>query len=135
MRGALRSALFLAFCLAAIGCEEAKQRSVQPAVPSDDGEDGGEDLCVDRDRDGFGRNCDQGADCDDNNPRITDECRRCLAVTKDCPCKAGTAAQKCTPPTIKVDGGVLVCTEGTRYCRDSYWGDCETIGEYVFQKQ
>jgi hypothetical protein len=134
MRGVLRSLLAVALGLAAISCGEAAQ---QPFTwtPTDDGEDGGEELCVDRDRDGYGRNCDQGSDCDDDNPRVTDECRRCLTVTKDCPCKAGTAAQKCTPPTIHVDGGVLVCTEGTRYCRDSYWGDCETIGEYVFQKQ
>ena len=134
MSGVLRSSLVLMFCLAAVGCEKAVQRPVGTVTP-DDGEDGGEDLCIDQDRDGFGRNCDLGRDCDDNNPRITDECRRCLTHSKDCPCKAGTAAEKCTPPTIKVDGGVLVCAEGTRYCRDSYWGDCETIGEYVFQKQ
>jgi hypothetical protein len=34
---------------------------------------------------------------------------------------------------MHVDGGILVCAEGSRYCRDSYWSDCETIGEYVFQ--
>ena len=121
------------FALAAIGCSGSPKRT-GTAVPSAD-DDGGVETCIDRDHDGWGKNCDLGSDCDDSDPRVTDECRRCLAPAKDCPCTPGTIAQRCTPPVKHVDGGVLVCQEGTRYCRDSYWGDCETIGQYIFQKE
>jgi hypothetical protein len=133
MRGALGVSLVFGLCLAAVGCSADAKRPVGPSVPYDGDEDAGPVTCIDRDRDGFGRNCDKGKDCDDEDPFVTDECRRCLTALKDCPCKPGTPAQRCVPPVKRVDGGVLVCAEGTRYCRDSYWGDCETIGEYVFQ--
>ena len=133
MRGVSGVSVLFALCLAAIGCSGSEKRPGS-TVPYDN-DDAGEDveLCIDRDHDGFGRNCDKGKDCDDDDANITDECRRCLNVVKDCPCKMGTAALRCVPPTIEVEGGVLVCAEGTRYCRDGYWGDCETIGAYVFQ--
>ena len=116
--------------IAAIGCSGSK-RPAGAVVPSGD-DDGGLDLCIDRDHDGYGRNCDLGSDCDDTDPKVTDGCRRCLQVAKDCPCVAGTQQQRCTPPVVHVDGGVLVCQEGTRYCRDGFWSACETIGQYVF---
>ena len=134
MRGSSRVLWLLVLCFAAMGCSADATRPNGPSViPRDDEDAGPEDACIDRDGDGYGRNCRKGKDCDDDDPRITDECRRCLAVTKDCPCKPGTAAARCTPPVIEVEGGVLVCAEGSRYCRDGYWSDCETIGEYVFQ--
>jgi hypothetical protein len=132
MRAAFGGSWLFGLCLAAIGCS-ADARPVSSTVPPGDDDDAGPELCIDRDHDGWGKNCDKGKDCDDNDPEITDECRRCLNVVKDCPCKPGTVAQRCVPPTIHVDGGVLVCAEGSRYCRGSYWSDCETIGNYVFQ--
>src|SRR4051812_49090714 len=33
--------------------------------------------CVDRDGDGFGMDCEPGRDCDDADPRVTNECYRC----------------------------------------------------------
>lgn len=132
MRGQLRVSWMFVLCLAAVGCG-ADTRPTGPSVIPNDDEDSGTDSCIDRDRDGYGRNCDKGKDCNDEDANITDECRRCLVVTKDCPCKPGTVAQRCVPPVIEVDGGILVCAEGSRYCRDGYWSDCETIGEYVFQ--
>lgn len=133
MRGVLGLSLLLGLSSVAYGCGGGDDRpTTATTVPAGD-DDGGTDLCIDRDHDGYGRNCDQGRDCDDDDPSVTDECRRCLGVAKDCPCTPGTAAQRCTPPTIRVDGGVLVCQEGNRYCRDGYWSACETIGGYVFQ--
>jgi hypothetical protein len=122
-------------CLAAIGCSADPARPVTSTIPPDDDDDAGAERCIDRDHDGYGKYCSKGKDCDDDDADITDDCRRCLnRVIKDCPCERGTTAQRCTPPTIQVEGGILVCAEGNRYCRDGYWGDCETIGMYVFQK-
>jgi hypothetical protein len=133
MRGVSGVLGIVALCLAAIGCSGDEKRPGSSVPYDNDDEDSGAELCIDRDHDGFGRNCDKGKDCNDEDPSITDECRRCLTKVKDCPCAKGTEAIRCTPPTIRVDGGVLVCAEGTRYCRAGYWSDCETIGEYVFQ--
>jgi hypothetical protein len=105
----------------------------KPSVPTGNYDDGGVDgECIDDDGDGFGRNCSAGRDCDDTDPQVTDECRRCTGVAKDCPCKPGTKTMSCTPPVMHVAGGTLVCKEGNRYCRDGYWSDCETIGQYIF---
>ena len=93
---------------------------------------GNEFACVDDDGDGFGEYCDKGVDCDDTDPNVTDECRRCKTPKLNCPCKAGTMPMKCDPPDMHVAGGTLVCSEGTRYCRDGFYSDCEIIGQYVF---
>lgn len=97
------------------------------------GDDAGQETCVDHDGDGFGTNCSLGRDCDDADPAVTNQCRRCAArILEDCPCTEGTEPTSCTPPVKVVDGGVLVCEEGTRYCRAGRWGGCETIGQYNF---
>jgi hypothetical protein len=93
---------------------------------------GDEYECVDEDGDGFGLYCDKGSDCDDGDPSVTDECRRCKQPKLNCPCKPGTMPMKCDPPDMHVEGGTLVCSEGTRYCRDGFYSDCEIIGQYVF---
>lgn len=93
--------------------------------------DAGEQKCVDEDGDGFGEYCDLGLDCDDEDPNVTDECRTCGTPKVNCPCKPGTTPAKCDPPDIHVEGGTLVCSEGTRYCRDGRYSDCEIIGQYV----
>ena len=119
---------------AAIGCGSSNDHRVGPTVPTGD-DDGGAEMCIDEDGDGYGRFCSRGKDCDDSDPKITDECRRCGTPAKDCPCTPGTAATRCDPPVQHVDGGILVCSEGSRYCLDGYWGDCKTIGDYVFVAQ
>lgn len=96
------------------------------------GDGGDEFACVDKDGDGFGQFCDPGADCDDSDPNITDECRRCRTVKAGCPCEPGTMPKKCDPPDMQVEGGTLVCKEGTRYCRDGFYSECEAIGGYGF---
>lgn len=101
--------------------------------PPKDRDAGDEFVCVDKDGDGWGMYCDLGLDCDDDDPEITDECRRCKQPQENCPCTPGTMPVKCDPPDIQVEGGVLVCSEGTRYCRDGRYSDCEIIGQYVFK--
>lgn len=98
--------------------------------------DAGNDYeCMDNDGDGFGRYCELGADCDDNDPEVTDICRRCATVRENCPCTPGTEPRVCDPPDIQVEGGILVCSDGTRYCRDGMWSSCEVIGGYTFVKK
>jgi hypothetical protein len=120
----------LAICLGVWGVWSCGDDSAPPkkATHRDAGD---EYACVDEDGDGYGTYCDKGADCDDTDPSITDACRRCTQPKLNCPCKPGTMPMKCDPPNIKVEGGTLVCSEGTRYCRDGVYSDCEIIGQYV----
>lgn len=121
----------LSLTLAACGGSKDKMPVTGKPVGGD--EDGGvQDVCIDEDEDGFGKHCDMGVDCDDSDPDVTDECRRCVQAAKDCPCTPGTKPMGCVPPVKHVAGGTLVCKEGNRYCRSGYWSDCETIGQYVF---
>jgi hypothetical protein len=128
----VRSCLALLLLTASAACSGKERRP--PPVATDDLDGGADDECIDEDGDGFGRNCSPGRDCDDDDPDITDECRRCggSGIATDCPCTPGTKTISCTPPVKHVAGGTLVCKEGNRYCRDGYWSICETIGEYVF---
>jgi hypothetical protein len=102
-------------------------------VPADAGT--GMTMCIDMDGDGYGVGCDLGADCDDNDPSITDQCTRCETPNKGCPCTPGTMYMNCDPADkhITQNGvpGVLVCSQGTRYCRDGAWSDCEIIYQYA----
>lgn len=123
--GLAAAALILSFT----GCEDDDPAG-KPGPPPDGGND---EECVDEDGDGRGRYCSGGYDCDDSDPTITDECRRCRWPNEGCPCEPGTEWLSCDPPDRPTDGGVFVCTEGTRYCRDGEWTACEVIGEYVFQ--
>lgn len=130
-----RTVAWLAVCVVGCSgiwsCGDDDEASAAPRPRRDAGE---EDLvCVDADGDGFGKYCKRGADCDDDDPEYTDECRRCrIPTTKGCPCDAGTPPLECDPPDKQADGGTYVCAEGTRYCRDELWSDCEVIGQYVF---
>lgn len=95
----------------------------------------GASMCVDEDDDGFGYGCQKGKDCDDNNPDVTDECTRCVTPNKGCPCEAGTKPlDGCKPEDKRVTmngvTGVVVCKQGTRYCRDGAWSECEAIQQY-----
>ena len=117
----------------------------EPAAPPVTlGNDGGTGriVCVDDDGDGFGLHCNGGADCDDEDPDVTDECRRCVANPgrkaniKGCPCDAGTPPMSgCDPPDVAavMDGvqGKVVCSEGTWYCREEKWSACEILLQYA----
>jgi hypothetical protein len=125
---------------ALVGCGEERRPAPGFEVDDDD-DDGGTLVCVDRDEDGAGENC-EIHDCDDDDPNITDECRRCREPNLGCPCEAGSEATYCRPEelgdTIERDGQVLTCTEGARYCREHeqldgeyLWSDCEGIYNVV----
>jgi hypothetical protein len=119
----------LAICLCMLSAWSCGDDAPPPKLATRDA--GDEYVCVDEDGDGYGTYCDKGNDCNDSDPKVTDECRRCKQPKFNCPCKPGTMPLKCDPPNIEVEGGTLVCSEGTRYCRDGLYSDCEIIGEYV----
>src|SRR5262245_20116310 len=112
----------LAVCVSVLSAWGCAGDDAPPTKKPTKHRDAGEEfVCTDEDGDGFGKYCELGTDCDDDDPSVTDECRRCAQPTEGCACTPGTVPTKCDPPTIRVDGGVLVCSEGTRYCRDGHW--------------
>lgn len=132
---ALRTTAWLlvwALFLAAGGCGDDGGTSADAGFRV--GSDGGMTGCVDEDRDGYYARCNRRSkrDCDDNDRKITDECFRCAQGGPGCPCDRGAPPMDCKPPPIPVIGGYQVCNEGTMYCRDGKWTDCQAIGEYVF---
>jgi hypothetical protein len=91
---------------------------------------------MDADGDGFGLYCSAGSDCDDSDPMVTDECVRCATENLGCPCDPGTAPLRCDPHYAKKttqngQTGTVICSEGTRYCRDAAWSDCEILFQYA----
>jgi hypothetical protein len=124
-----------------IGCgggdddDSAGKGGDKVSTKGDGGTATGSRRCTDEDGDGFGRYCVAGADCDDSDPMVTDECRRCLTTSEGCPCEPGTKPMYCDPEDVRttMDGktGVLVCSEGTRYCRDEVWSGCEILFQYA----
>lgn len=129
-------ALCLLVCLVACGGKSKHADEGDDSNISLDTDAGsGASKCTDEDDDGFGDGCADGADCDDKNPDITDECVRCAAPTKGCACDPGTMPLSCVPEKKRAtqDGvkGFIVCKEGTRYCRNAAWSDCEFIQQYT----
>lgn len=119
------------------GCGGDDGGTEPPASTNDGGTStgSGRRQCMDEDGDGYGPYCGEGLDCDDDDPEITDECRRCRVPNKDCPCEPGTKPLTCDPDDVETTQngvkGVLVCSEGARYCRDGAWSDCEIIWMYT----
>jgi hypothetical protein len=135
-----------AFCLVVLvvglGCggDDDSEGTTKP--PSGRLDAGGARQCIDDDDDGYGDYCDDGNDCDDDDPEITDECRRCRVPGDDCPCEVGSKPLYCDPPDLATTQngktGVLVCSEGTRYCRpeqdeetEGRWSECEILFQYA----
>jgi hypothetical protein len=97
---------------------------------------GASHTCLDEDGDGFGKYCVAGADCNDADPTVTDECRRCATPTQGWPCEPGAKPMRCDPhysqtTTMNGQTGTLVCSEGSRYCRDSVYSGCEVLLGYA----
>ena len=87
--------------------------------------------CVDQDHDGFGAGCALGPDCDDHDPRVTDQCYRCIDPLRDhtgCVCREGTLPQGCD---VNTDTGVAgpdgVCHLGQRECVGGLWTHCQRL--------
>lgn len=90
-------------------------------------------LCSDADGDGFGTGCPAGNDCNDTDPYVTNECRGCATPDTNCACDpVADAPVPCYLDPSDV-GGVLVCHEGVRYCRDTRWTSCLEIHSYDLQ--
>ena len=88
-------------------------------------------ACTDRDGDGYGQNCAYGRDCNDDDPNSTNECRDCVYPERGCSCNDGQAPISCFLPDKELEGGNVMCSEGSRYCRDGLWSGCEGVHEYV----
>lgn len=78
--------------------------------------------CVDKDGDGFGTGCGNGADCDDGLPQITNECYSCAGNATGCPCKDGQNI-KCGELTATA-GGTPGCLQGEKVCENGKWSAC-----------
>ncbi len=88
-------------------------------------------ACEDADRDGYGRGCANGYDCDDADPKVMYQCRACSQPDHGCPCTDEGAVESCFLPARELADGKLQCSEGTRVCRDAVWSGCEQVHEYV----
>jgi len=120
----------LLFCIAVSAswgaCEQPEEREIAFAPP-----DSWEGVCVDADGDGYGFQCEAGSDCNDSDSTTYTDCRKCATPSEGCSCSDGTAAIECTvAPELTASGGLL-CKEGTRYCRDEKWTECEGIVSFV----
>jgi hypothetical protein len=90
-----------------------------------------EDVCIDGDADGYGFQCTAGSDCDDADPGVHDGCDNCRKPGDGCACEAGAKPVDCSV-TLSVDAdGALVCSSGTRYCRDGEWSACEGVATFT----
>jgi len=83
---------------------------------------------VDNDKDGFGVGCSRGADCDDNDPKVTDQCRRCLNNEPGCACPTEGKRIECGKVQSRV-GDQVTCLMGGQVCLDGKWSEC-TPGAY-----
>ena len=79
-------------------------------------------LCVDPDGDGFGPNCEKGADCDNKNPNFTVICPDCTKKNHPgCAC-TGVAANCYTGNAQWIGKGL--CQAGVQLCKAGFWGEC-----------
>ncbi len=105
------------------------------ALALDDDADAGAlgQLCVDKDRDGYGRGCELGPDCDDNDVDSTTECRVATCektpTAEGCPCE-GEAVADCEHVTKKF-GDKVICGYGARVCNEGKWSECRIVGVRV----
>lgn len=95
-----------------------------PGIPD------GEGACVDLDHDGFGRGCSAGHDCNDGDPTVFEACPDCDAPDEGCACAPGAAPLTCFLDKTVPAEGVVMCHEGTRYCREGAWSGCEDVHSY-----
>jgi len=107
----------------AAACSEGK-------VPFADSTSAATACVVDEDGDGYGLGCARGSDCDDGDPKIDTQCLACAKPEEGCDCEPGTSAVECFTQAL-TDHDTLLCTNGTRFCRDAKWTACE--GANVFE--
>jgi len=80
-------------------------------------------LCVDPDGDGFGPNCDKGADCDNKNPNFSVICPDCTKKSyAGCAC-TGVAANCYSGQAQWLGKGQ--CQAGVQLCKKGFWSECK----------
>ncbi len=85
-------------------------------------------LCTDNDRDNYGVGCRAGADCDDTDPDITNECYRCASPATGCPCSDPGERRACDALTDTTRPGLDgTCHPGARTCADGVWSRCMAL--------
>lgn len=104
-----------------VGCTDSEPTVFIPTL--------GSSGCVDNDGDGYGVRCANGLDCDDSNPEINRNCP-CHHEQEGCLCEDGHEPVSCYDSTKESENGDVMCTEGTRFCRDGVWGACESLVTY-----
>jgi hypothetical protein len=92
--------------------------------------DGWEGVCIDADGDGYGFQCEPGADCDDADGNIHADCGKCSKPSEGCACAEGTAPVACSLAPELTSSGSLICRNGTRYCREQLWTACEGLSSF-----
>jgi hypothetical protein len=86
------------------------------------------DVCIDTDGDGYGFQCALGVDCDDEAADVHEDCASsCNKPAEGCSCDETSKPRDCTLPYELSSEGDLLCSTGTRYCRDGAWSACEGI--------
>lgn len=78
----------------------------------------------DKDHDGYGVGCALGADCNDEDPNITAQCRECLANEPGCACANEGKRIECGK-LISKEGDIATCSMGGQLCKDGHWSACE----------
>jgi hypothetical protein len=109
-----------------IACGDGSSSSDQGQALTQ-GESAAESACIDRDGDGFGEGCSEGADCDDNDDTVFEQCGACLDTAEGCLCEPGTAPVTCT---LAAEPDSKLCKTGLRSCRDGVWTACEGIAQF-----
>ncbi|HEX5656722.1 MAG TPA: hypothetical protein VFX59_05975, partial [Polyangiales bacterium] len=108
------------------GCQDEKRPEAQ----------GWMGMCIDQDGDGFGLQCTNGSDCDDDAPNLAGGCdagvvpTACTSPTQGCTCEEDAEPIVCNLPLTVTSTNSLLCQTGTRSCRDGKWSACEGVANF-----
>jgi len=79
--------------------------------------------CQDKDGDGFGTGCGNGADCNEEDPTITNQCYGCAGSTTGCPCATEGKKVPCGQAALDAQG-TPSCWFGEKTCTGGVWSAC-----------
>lgn len=80
-------------------------------------------TCNDADGDAYGAGCRMGADCDDTDPEITNQCLCDDQTSPGCGCTEAGLQAACGTVYSRV-GDKVVCGQGVNSCDGEQWGEC-----------
>lgn len=116
----LRVVLLLTLLVLSSSCGDSDRA---PSGAQANTSDGGQPMCIDQDDDGFGRHCEAGPDCDDNDDTRFEDCR-CARMAEGCECDTDAPPVACNLTAQQLSENNLLCKTGLRYCRDGAWTEC-----------